>query len=79
MPIFYPFPNAQFNSNLLFRDTCDSPLHAGEKAVDLFQGFMYRKVIYKKTLSYNDKQYIVKYVVYRVKNIHKDLHSIISI
>ena len=22
----------------------DSPLHAGEKAVDLFQGFMYRKV-----------------------------------
>ena len=32
-------PNAQYDD----RDTCDSPLRAGEKAVDLFQGFMYRK------------------------------------
>ena len=26
-------------------DTCDSPLHAAEQAVDLLQGFMYRKAL----------------------------------
>ena len=39
-PVSNILPNAQYDD----RDTCDSPLRAGEKAVDLFQGFMYRKV-----------------------------------
>ena len=36
---------------IMIRDTCDSPLRAGEKAVDLFQGFMYRKVFLTTTIA----------------------------
>jgi metabotropic X receptor len=38
------------------KDTCNNPLHAGEQAVDLFQGFMYRKVknMYKEIVCTND-------------------------
>ena len=41
---------------VIVKDTCDNPLHAGEQAVDLFQGFMYRKVknMHKEIVCTND-------------------------